>query len=167
MKKIHLLRHAKSSWDNTLFDDIDRPLNKRGINSCQLMASPIVEAGCAFNNVFCSPAVRAQSTIALLSNNTPEIPLQWQTDEQLYCFRSARLHLWCASLDESLSEVMIVGHNPAMTDFCNELTNANINNIPTCGYVQLTARRKFNWQQVSNNSFELSHFLRPKDLIRG
>jgi phosphohistidine phosphatase len=167
MKKIHLLRHAKSSWENTLLDDIHRPLNQRGIRSCELMASPIVDTGCEFINVFSSPAVRAQSSIELLASNIPEISFNWQTDERLYCFDSADLHLWCAALDESISEVMIIGHNPALTDFCNELSHANINNIPTCGYAQLTAQKEFNWQQVSDASFELTHFLRPKELIRG
>jgi phosphohistidine phosphatase len=166
MKKIHLLRHAKSSWENVLLDDIHRPLNKRGVRSCELMASAILDIGCGFINVFSSPAVRAQSTITLISKNIPDRHVNWHTDEHLYCFDSLGLYLWCAALDESISEVMIIGHNPALTDFCNELSDVSINNIPTCGYVQLTAHTEFNWPQVSATSFELSYFLKPKELMR-
>jgi phosphohistidine phosphatase len=167
MKKIHLLRHAKSSWKNVLLDDIHRPLNHRGISSCELMASQIVDTGCEFINVFCSPAVRAQSTIELLNRSIPSIKVHCQTDVKLYCFDSASLHFWFAVLDESVSEVMIIGHNPALTDFCNELSDTHINNIPTCGYAQLTAHTEFNWLQISDASFELTHFVRPKKLMRG
>jgi len=166
MKKINLLRHAKSSWKNVLLDDIHRPLNQRGISSCELMASPIMDTGCEFINVFCSPAVRAQSTIELLSRGIPTIKVHWQTDEKLYCFDSASLHFWFAALDESVSEVMIIGHNPAMTDFCNGLCTIHINNIPTCGYAQLTAHTDFKWRDISGAQFELTHFLRPKELMR-
>lgn len=165
MKKIHLIRHAKSSWKNEQLADIHRPLSQRGIRSVDLMAAHIVEAGCGFNNVFCSPALRAQSTIELLGKTVPDIALKWQIDNQLYCFDSNSLHQWCAGLDESISEVVIVGHNPALTDFCNALSKCWITNIPTCAYVQLCAQTAFKWTQLSKASFELSHFLKPKDLV--
>ncbi|MFT6267256.1 MAG: phosphohistidine phosphatase [Alphaproteobacteria bacterium] len=164
MKKIHLIRHAKSSWENERLADVNRPLNQRGIKNAQLMASHIVDAGCGFENVFSSPAHRAQSTIKLLSNSIPEIPLKWQTDERLYCFDSNSLHHWFTELDESITEVVIIGHNPALTDFCNELSNSDIKNIPTCAYVQLTANTELQWPQVSDVSFELTRFITPKEL---
>lgn len=67
MKRLHLIRHAKSSWSSGSLADIDRPLNQRGLKSCVLMAPQIVKAGCSFEHVFCSPAVRAQSTLENLA----------------------------------------------------------------------------------------------------
>lgn len=166
MKKIHLIRHAKSSWENESLADINRPLNRRGVKSTQLMASHIVEAGCTFENVFSSPALRAQSTIERLSKNIPEISFKWQIDEKLYCFDSASLYQWFAALNESIREVVIIGHNPALTDFCNELSNSDIENIPTCAYVQLCAQSDFYWPQISEVSFELSSFLKPKACLQ-
>jgi phosphohistidine phosphatase len=166
MKTIHLIRHAKSSWESEHLADIDRPLNKRGIGTCQFMAPHIVDAGCRFVNVFCSPAVRAQSTIEFISLCIPETTVQWQTDENLYTFESGNLHEWCRSLDESMAELLIIGHNPALTNFCNELSNSNIGNIPTCGYVQLSSHGEGNWLEMSEMSFELTAFLRPKELMR-
>lgn len=165
MKKIHLIRHAKSSWKNTLLADIDRPLNKRGIGASQFMATHIYGAGCSFQNVFCSPAVRAQSTIELISSAIAEAAPQWQTDDKLYTFDSRDLYEWCRSLDESMTEILIIGHNPALTDFCNELSGSSITNIPTCGYVQLGAQGENCWREISGMSFELSVFLRPKELM--
>lgn len=163
MKKINLLRHAKSSWENQFLADIDRPLNERGVQACELMASHINDADVNFSNTFCSPAVRAQSTIELISQHLPEIAIQWQTDEALYCFDSGSLLKWCRSLDESISEVLIIGHNPALTDLCNELSSSGVKNIPTCGYAKLTMESECDWQGVSANSFVLTKFIRPKE----
>lgn len=165
MKRIHLLRHAKSSWGDASLADVDRPLNPRGLDCCRLMARPLVEVGCSFENVFCSPAVRAQSTIRLISENLSGINVEWQTDPTLYTFDSEDLHDWCRAIDDSISEILIVGHNPAFTEFCNELSGSDLRNIPTCGYVQLTATQVCTWKNISGAAFELTTFLRPKDLM--
>lgn len=165
MKTIHLIRHAKSSWDDVLLSDIERPLNHRGINSCMIMASHIHEAGCDFTHVFCSPAVRAQSTIELIADSLVEMNINWQVEEELYTFDSNNLLHWCQSLDDSLSEIVIVAHNPALTDFCNELSDADIQNIPTCGYVQLSSASCYEWWGLVDMRFELSVFLTPKGMM--
>lgn len=165
MKRIHLLRHAKSSWADASLADIDRPLNKRGVRTCRFMAQHLYDAGCCFDNVFCSPAVRAQSTIELTSSCLAGKDIRWETDDELYGADSEDLFRWCTSLDESISELMIIGHNPGLTDFCNELSGSSVRNIPTCGYVQLGARMNFRWPETSEGSFELTTFLRPKELM--
>ena len=166
MNKIHLIRHAKSSWENAFLADIDRPLNERGIWACELMATHLQDAGLDFSNTFCSPAVRAQSTIALINQHLPEIAIEWKTDKALYCFDSRDLLKWCRTIDESLSEVLIIGHNPALTDLCNELSSSDVKNIPTCGYVQLNAKSACKWQNITVNSFELTRFITPKKLLK-
>ena len=166
MKKIHLIRHAKSSWENEFLADNKRPLNARGINTCRFMASHLRDAGLSFTNIFCSPAVRAQSTIELIGKHLPELTIQWQIDKRLYSFDSNSLVKWCRLLDESISEVTIVGHNPALTDLCNMLSNSDVDNIPTCGYVMLEMDKQCLWQNISANCFELTRFLRPKELLK-
>ena len=166
MKKIHLIRHAKSSWENESLADIDRPLNEFDISTCLFMAQHIYNAGCCFDNVFCSPAVRAQSTIDLISRCITEINIKWQIDEELYNFDSDNLFTWFKAVDESISELLIISHNPALTDFCNKLSNSNIKSIPTCGYVQLTTHQDCHWQEISETSVELTTFLKPKKLMK-
>ena len=165
MKKIHLIRHGKSSWGNVLQADIDRPLNKRGIKASRFMAQHIWDAGCRFKNVYCSPAVRAKSTIELINSSLREIDVKWEINEFIYGCSSASLLEWCRSLDESISELVVIGHNPTFTDFCNELSNSNIYNIPTCGYAQLTIKKDCPWQELVEGSAELTKFLRPKKLM--
>ena len=166
MKKIHLIRHAKSNWEDGSLADIDRPLSELGINACLFMAQHIVDAGCCFDNVFCSPAVRAQTTIELISSGMSEADVKWQTDEKLYTFSSNSLFRWFRDVDDSISEVLIIGHNPAFTEFCNEISDSDIRNIPTCGYAQLVLPQDCQWQEISEISAELTTFLKPKKLMQ-
>jgi phosphohistidine phosphatase len=166
MKTIHLIRHAKSSWDDDTLADIDRPLNKRGIRTAKFMAAHIRDAGCGFDNVFCSSATRAQMTIDLIKGALPDLDFAWRVDEDLYTFDWGDLLDWCLALDDAITEITIVGHNPAATDFSNRLSNADINNVPTCGYAQLTAREDCRWQEISEMDFELTTFLKPKKLMK-
>lgn len=161
MKKLHLIRHAKSSWSDGALADIDRPLNKRGLKSCKVMAEQIVKAGCNFEHVFCSPAARAQTTIEQLSQGLPEQDITWQTDQALYTFDVWDLRTWCYALDDALSEVVIVGHNSALTDLINSFGDRPLENLPTCGYAQLAFKNN-SWQSLSAHSGELVSFLKPK-----
>ncbi|XOF34763.1 MAG: SixA phosphatase family protein [Candidatus Electrothrix sp. YB6] len=165
MKKIHLIRHAKSSWKDVSLADIDRPLNKRGRKTCRFMAQHIAAVGCCFEHVFCSPAVRAQATIERISRCL-NAEIQWQTAEQLYTFDSRVLFDWCRALDESITKPLIIGHNPAVTDFCNALSNSAVKNVPTCGYVQLAIRKGCRWRDLAEGAAELVVFLRPKKLMK-
>ena len=161
MKTVHLIRHAKSSWSRPHLSDIDRPLNNRGQRACGIMAQPIVDAGCSFEHVFCSVARRAQLTIEGLADALVGQDVEWQLDEELYTFSFHHLLNWVTRLDDAMDNVVVIGHNPAITDFCNGMGNQYIRNVPTCGYVQLVfAGNK--WRDLSQGSGKLVTFLTPK-----
>ncbi|MCI5195532.1 MAG: phosphoglycerate mutase [Candidatus Electrothrix sp. AW5] len=170
MKRIHLIRHAKSSWKDSRLTDINRPLNKRGKRTSDFMAQPLAQAGCCFEQIFCSPAVRAQATIERISRGQEQpLPLQWTTVDQLYTFDSRVLLDWCRALDEAITEPLIIGHNPALTDFCSAVSStavSTVKNIPTCGYVQLTLEEGCSWQELTHGAATLTAFLRPKTLMQ-
>jgi phosphohistidine phosphatase len=160
MKTLHLIRHAKSCWDDPTLSDIDRPLNKRGIAACAHMAKPIRAAGCDFSHIFCSSAVRTQSTLDLLSQHLPQ-PLHWQVDAALYTFTADVLLDWLHRRDNHLDSLVIVGHNPALTDLCNQLSTSTLANIPTAGYVQLRSTCT-HWNDLRDGTMELTGFLTPR-----
>ena len=186
MKKLHLIRHAKSGPSDGTLADIDRPLNSRGLEACRLMAAHILKSGCQFENVFCSPALRTQTTIEQMAqqlsqeNSRPQNvdpqevhpqavypqKIQWTIDNALYAFEAASLMAWCQTLDDQMKEVVIVGHNNALTDFINQIARGQngksaIANLPTCGYAQL-ALGDIAWSDLSAGTAELLSFLRPK-----
>ena len=161
MKTIHLLRHAKSSWANLSLDDIDRPLNKRGVNACKLMAPQLIKANCYFEHVYCSTALRAQLTIEHISRQVSGKVIHWQLDSRLYTFDYNELTVRCQAMDNKLAEVTLIGHNPALTDLCNVLANARLENLPTCGYARLDCAID-SWQEVSPNCAIMTQLLTPK-----
>lgn len=160
MKTLHLIRHAKSCSGDSSSSDIDRPLNEHGRRACALMAQHIVDAGCSFEHVFCSTAKRAQQTIAGINQTLEEKEVNWNLDDELYTFDSREILRWCRKLSDSLNDVVIVGHNPAMTEFCNFVGDRYIENMPTCGYAKLEIASE-SWNDLGEGSVKLVTFLAP------
>ena len=161
MKTLHLIRHAKSSWDDSGLSDIERPLAKRGINDCKIMASPLIKMGWNHRNIYCSQAQRAQLTIACLANALPQLRIEWHIDPELYTFSAGVLIDWLSDLSDEFSEITIVGHNPALTELVNRLSGSQLDNLPTCGYAQLLAEID-SWSQTTHNIFKLKQLIKPK-----
>ena len=172
MKRLHFIRHAKSSWDDSTLDDHRRPLAPRGIKAARLMAEPIWQAGCPLNRpnaVFSSSAERALQTIQLIDEKLQSLgiidgPLSIQIDDTLYTFDSFSLLTWCRELDtftQSLDEVTILGHNPAFESLIGYLTGKQLPKFPTCGYAQLNADID-SWHGLGPNSCQLQELFTPK-----
>lgn len=160
MKTLHLIRHAKSGSGDSSTSDIQRSLNDQGKRACVIMAQHIVDAGCDFDHVFCSTAKRAQMTIMGINQALEDKNIEWNLDDQLYTFDSQAILQWCRKLDDSLNDVVIVGHNPAMTEFCNYVGDRYIENMSTCGYAQLLVSSD-SWCDLAADSAKLVTFLTP------
>ena len=159
MKVLNLLRHAKSSWSSAGLEDRERPLNDRGRKACVLMAPKIEQLVSGFDYVVASPAVRAQETIDGIANVIGFS--DWYTEEHLYTFDWRELERCVSSLADTYDEALVVGHNPAITEFCNYKTDARIDNVPTCGF----ARIRFavdSWQAVAKSQGQLLDFITPR-----
>ena len=161
MKTIHLIRHAKSSWEDSRLSDVQRPLAQRGSKDCKIMGQHIIAAGWNHRNIYCSQAKRAQMTIAGLAKSLSHLKIDWQIDSELYTFSAGVLLDWLADLSDECQAITLVGHNPAFTDLINRLCDARLDNLPTCGYAQLSAEMD-SWAQVKQSEFQLKHLLKPK-----
>jgi len=133
MKRLTLVRHAKSSWKNAGLADIDRPLNGRGKRDAPRMGGLLAEAGIVPDIILASPARRARKTATLLAAAIPGAKERILFDPALYEASAAVLLERVRSFDESWQHVMLVGHNPGLTDFANLLATADVDNLPTCG----------------------------------
>jgi len=164
MKTIHLIRHAKSSWDFPHLADHERPLNQRGEKDAIIMSNALYESGFKWPKIYCSTAQRARLTIQALEDNWPNVqskPKDVQIMDDLYTFNSSDIWQFVSELSEGLDSVLLVGHNPAFTDFINEASEACLNNLPTCGFVTLHSKAT-NWQQNQRGEFQLNTLLKPK-----
>lgn len=162
MKSVQLIRHAKSSWDHPGLADRSRPLSQRGQQDTRIMAQALHEAGVVFDHVQCSIAQRARLTIQGLADHWPGRPIEWQLNEALYTFSADTLWSIVRGLDDELSTVVLVGHNPAFTNFVNQASGAGLANVSTCAYVHVRFENADHWQGLSPGGARLEAFLKPK-----
>ncbi|MDH4107287.1 MAG: histidine phosphatase family protein [Gammaproteobacteria bacterium] len=135
MRTLTLLRHAKSSWKETGLADRDRPLNKRGETDAPEMARRIAEAGIRPSLILTSPAQRTWKTARAVARELG-YPLEFlQRDERLYLASSGAIAAVLAEQDAGFHSILLVGHNPGLTEFANRLIPGLTRNIPTGGVV--------------------------------
>ena len=137
MKRLFLIRHAKSSWANDELDDFKRPLNKRGKKNGPEMASRLARLFVVPDLILSSPAKRAKKTALYMAKGTGYPISAISFHDGLY-FGSMNEHL--RLLKEGLKKgdtVFLVGHNNTITELAEYLTGAVIAHVPTCGIVAI------------------------------
>ena len=132
MKKIILIRHGKSDWNNPNLTDHDRPLALRGLNDVPEMSLRLKEKGIIPDLILSSTAVRASQTAELVSE-VLHIPKSIITfDKNLYHASYGMILKSIQRQDDSNELIFVVGHNPGMNDFINFM-GGNLDNLPTSG----------------------------------
>jgi phosphohistidine phosphatase len=166
MKTLHLMRHAKSSWQSPGLDDHDRELNERGLRDAPAMGRALAGLIKA-QVVHCSSARRARQTLAGLCDGWPALGLQAHvTEEALYTFDYLDLMAWLQDAQEGFDSLFLLGHNPALTDLCNQLVGRPaLDNLPTAGYLQLMIPIDA-WSDVTEGIASLEIWQFPRNLPR-
>ncbi|SDN02662.1 SixA phosphatase family protein [Kriegella aquimaris] len=136
MKTLILVRHGKSSWEYSV-NDIDRPLQERGINDALLVSSSFKSQNLKIDAVYSSPANRALHTSMIFLRELNFNLDSFQATKWLYDFSGDYVLQFIKELDNDLDTVMIFGHNHAFTHIANSLGNTYIDNVPTTGLVEL------------------------------
>jgi len=160
MKNLILIRHAKSSWEMPL-NDIDRPIIQRGISDAHLVATNLLKSIPSTFVIHCSTAKRAQETAFIFSNTIlyPSESIIFR--EELYTFDENRLEKNIKSISNEHENVILFGHNDAITNFVNKFGNIYIDNVPTAGLVWIQFEAE-NWDKIKNGKTIKTIF--PKNL---
>jgi len=110
MKRLTVLRHAKSSWKDRELDDFDRPLNGRGRKAARRMGREISERGMHFDFVLASPAVRIRETIdGIGEHHRLNAPMHFEP--RIYMARVAELVELISAIPDTANSALLVGHN--------------------------------------------------------
>lgn len=137
MKILTLVRHAKSSWKNPGLSDRQRPLNKRGKRDAPLMGQRILGHGIRPSLILSSPAKRAWTTAKVIAREI-HYPIEFlQREDALYHASLDGFLEVLSEQDNEFNSIMVVGHNPGMTDFANYLSPGLTDNLPTAGVVSV------------------------------
>jgi phosphohistidine phosphatase len=161
MKILTLVRHAKSDWKDVSLSDKQRPLNRRGKRDAPEMGKRIARHGIRPSLIIASPAVRAWKTAKTIAAEISYPTEFLQREESLYLASLNDLLAAVAAQDNGFKSLMVVGHNPGMTDFANFLVPGLTNNLPTAGVVSVQIERD-DWSLYEQPTCELIAYDYPK-----
>jgi phosphohistidine phosphatase len=165
MKKLYLVRHAKSSWEETGLEDIERPLNKRGKKDAPFMGHLMKQKNINPDLMITSPAERALSTAKIFCQEM-EIPVNnLLVESRLYAAARKEILYIIHKFDKEKNSAMLFSHNPGLSDLADSLTSGKINDIPTCGIVALSSKIN-DWSEVNDSNCKLDFFEYPKKYSR-
>lgn len=161
MLTLFLIRHAKSSWDEPGLSDKDRPLNKRGKKDAPMMGRILAEKNEIPELIYASTAERAYKTAAAIAEETGYKTSKIKKENSLYMAGTADFNNIISGTENKFKKIMVFSHNYGITDYANHLTNAGIENIPTCGVVKINF--DFNdWVNIINQKGKMDYFIYPK-----
>lgn len=161
MKTLTLVRHAKSSWSDPSLSDRKRPLNKRGKRDAPEMGRRILAHDIRPSQIISSPATRAWSTAKIIAAEISYPPEFLQREDRLYLASLRGILEVVAAQDAGFNNLMIVGHNPGLTDFANFLSPGLTHNLPTAGVVCVEIDRD-DWQLADRPDTRLLVYDYPK-----
>lgn len=165
MRKLILMRHAKSSWDLPLSDK-QRPLNERGIRNAPEMANRIIKSGVIPQKIYASDAVRSYATAQLIASKLNDFfpnnpPITIDIVAEIYEASLLDLLHILTKIPNEIECALVVGHNPTITMIASYLTNENVGYFPTCAMACLQFFEE--WECLSKQSAQLLWFDFPKN----
>lgn len=165
MKRLILTRHAKSSWDDPLVPDHDRPLNARGKAAAADLGQWLASRGYVPDEVLCSDALRTRKTWSGLAPALPGSPIL-ELKPALY---HAGPDVMLAVLRHAQGDcVMMIGHNPGIADFAARLVgrapaNPEFGRYPT-GATLVADFSATGWESVEFGSGTVVDFVVPREI---
>ncbi len=166
MKRIHLLRHAKSSWDDATLSDHERPLAPRGEKAAARMAMWIEAHDVRPELVLCSSALRARETLAKVEGvlDSPRIVIA----DSLYAASADQLLQRLGRIPVDVRDVMLVAHNPGLGNLCQILARPSpekeriAEKFPTGALVTLETDRS--WADLAPECATITALVLPREL---
>ncbi|UOQ72753.1 SixA phosphatase family protein [Hymenobacter cellulosilyticus] len=162
MKTLYLMRHAKSSWNFDDLTDQERPLNDRGRTDAPRMGQALAKRNIRLDLLVSSPAVRALSTAALVAKELEYAHNQIQVNDRIYRAEVPDLVDIVRQLPDAADSVLLVGHNPTITDFANVISPSPLNELPTAAIVCI----KFDcasWAEIDRSNADFYFFDYPRN----
>ena len=170
MKKLSFIRHAKSDWTSPLLSDHDRRLADRGQTASVIMKDFFVTANKNFDIVLSSTALRAVETIEIIKPSIIDTEILYK--KELYTFDDQIMLNFISKINDNISSVLIVGHNPAIQETVLRLAESDQKSnlltrvehkYPTAAFCTLTSSID-KWTHSGDTMFKLQEFICPKDL---
>lgn len=170
MKKIILLRHAKSSWAEPSLDDHDRPLNRRGRGAAPVIGAWLARSGHLPDTVLCSSSVRTRETLDLIGQYLPA-EAERLFEDDLYHALPPTLLSRLRDLPRTCFTVLVVGHQPGLGSLTRLLSDGTakrrcrraFEHFPTAAAAVLEAEIE-DWGKLAFGEARFIDFAKPREL---
>jgi phosphohistidine phosphatase len=171
MKRLILLRHAKSSWDDPVERDFDRPLNAKGKRAAETMGRHMREEGVEFDAAIASPAIRVVETLQCVGRGYGR-PIDPEWDRRAYLASNMTLLDIVHEAPDSIGSLLLSGHNSGLEDLVlllvpdsrgDRLREAVEEKFPTCSLAEMEFDVD-SWADIRPDTARLVRFVRPRDL---
>ncbi|HEY7609417.1 MAG TPA: histidine phosphatase family protein [Alphaproteobacteria bacterium] len=170
-RRILLLRHAKSAWDEPGLDDYERPLAPRGRRAAAVMGVYLRDEKLVPDLVLCSGARRAKETWEIAAHELPHPP-EAEYDSALYLVAADRLLKRLRKLPAAVKSVLVVGHEGGVDTLARRLVGDGPallrrrlgEKFPTAAMAAIAVALD-NWSGLAEKSGTLTRFAAPKDLV--
>ena len=162
MKRLFILRHAKSSWDDAKLADFERPLNDIGLEAAPFMGRYMAGHGYVPKAIISSPARRARETAELIREHAA-IGGEVRFDDRIYEASPYTLRQVASELGDGLESAMIVGHNPGIEGFIRHLTG-QIEPMPTAALAVIDLDIA-SWRKIGSDTGKIVTIIRPKAVM--
>ena len=163
MKQVYIVRHAKSSWDNFELSDHDRPLMPAGIRKTEKIITFLNSKKVAPELIISSSAVRAYETAKLIAEGIGYNADKIIKSKAIYHAGEDEIYDELFSVDNHINSVMIVGHNPTLTNFVNNFVRTEIDNLPTTGVLSVEFKTN-SWALITKAKFKVKFVIYPRML---
>lgn len=160
MKRLFVLRHAKSSWEEADLTDFDRPLNDRGLKAAPLMGKLMRDRNFLPQIILSSPAKRARQTVELVQK-AGHLDAELKFDKRIYEADPRTLAKIVSELDDGLETALLVGHNPGIEGLVRFLTGSTVS-MPTAALAVIDLDID-GWRETGEGRGSLSEIIRPKE----
>ena len=138
MKRLTLMRHANAQWKDPQVSDFDRPLNRRGTSEAEAMSRRLIELKLIPTILLTSSARRAQQTADIVARELGVLPRNMRSEESLYLAPVADILRVIQTTGPRIPHLMIVGHNPGITEIANLLAPTARIDLATAAICSLT-----------------------------
>lgn len=162
-KTLVLIRHTKSDWGDFSLPDFDRPLKKDRLDDAKRMAAKLKSLELEPDLILCSPAKRTRQTVAYFCDKLKYEVKEVKFDKRIYESSAQEILQVVHEVDAKVKTLVLVGHNPSITQFANLFIEQRIGEMPTTGVAWIELETN-NWEIYRDTPGRLQFFLTPKTI---
>ena len=161
MKRIYLIRHAKSDWNDFKLSDHDRPLDERGLADAPVMAKKLVSLVPTPDLLIASSAKRTIQTAELFAKKYDFPQSEITTYKSLYHSGPDEMIEVLEAQDDSIGTIAMFVHNPGITFFASLVGDLHIQDVSTCGILIMNSDVN-RWTDLTISNIKIEQYIYPK-----